>query len=56
MHNGVLLRPPLLEIGLKGYLYGWKVLELAKAADRMSRNLGIMVILAPQHLFPPHDH
>lgn len=42
------LRPPLFEIGLKGYVYGRQALELARAADRLSRDLGVTVILDPQ--------
>ena len=53
MHNGIPLKPPLFEIGLKGYLHGKKALELAKAADRMSKDLGITIIFDPQHVDIP---
>ena len=48
MYKGIKLRPPLFEVGLKGYLYGLKALELAKAADRISRQYDIGIIFDPQ--------
>lgn len=53
MHKQIRLKPPLFEIGLKGYLYGKSALALAKAADRMSRDLGITIIFDPQHIDIP---
>jgi triosephosphate isomerase len=49
--NGALgprLRAPVFEIGLKGYAYGAEAVRLAKAADRLSHDLGVTVIFDPQ--------
>jgi triosephosphate isomerase (TIM) len=48
MYKGIKLRPPLFEVGLKGYMYGQKALELAKAADRISRQYDVSIIFDPQ--------
>ena len=32
MYRGIPLQPPLFELGLKGYLYGRRALELAREA------------------------
>ncbi len=53
MYNGIKLVPPLFEIGLKGYLWGEKALELARAADRLSEKYGIMIIFDPQYVDIP---
>ena len=42
------LRPPLFEVGLKGYLYGADAIRLAREADRASREFGVGVIFDPQ--------
>ncbi len=42
------LRAPVFEIGLKGYAYGAEAVRLAKAADRVSNELGVSVIFDPQ--------
>ncbi|NQU12196.1 triosephosphate isomerase [bacterium] len=47
------LQPPLFELGLKGYLYGRRALELARAADRISREHGVPIIFDPQHVDIP---
>ncbi len=39
---------PLFELGLKGYLYGTEALELALAANRLSRQYNVHIILSPQ--------
>jgi len=49
MYKDIILRPPLFEIGLKGYLYGKAALELAKEADRLSRKYNIGIIFDPQY-------
>jgi len=46
-HTGA-LRGPLFELGLKGYLHGRKAVELAKVADRISRDTGVTLIYTPQ--------
>ena len=42
------LRPPVFEIGLKGYAYGAEAIRLAKAADRVASQLGVSVVFDPQ--------
>jgi len=46
--RGALLRAPVFEIGLKGYAYGAEAVRLARAADRLSRELDVSVIFDPQ--------
>ncbi len=41
------LRPPVFEIGLKGYAYGAEAVRLAKAADRIAGALGVSVVFDP---------
>jgi len=53
MHKGPALKPPLFEIGLKGYLFGVAAVELAREADRLSREYDIMIIFDPQHVDIP---
>jgi triosephosphate isomerase len=53
MHKSIGLKPPLFEIGLKGYLFGKDALELAKAADSISKKYGIAIIFDPQHVDIP---
>jgi triosephosphate isomerase len=48
LYKGIHLRPPIFEIGLKGYLYGAGALRLAREADRASREHGVTVIFDPQ--------
>ncbi len=38
------IKAPFFEIGLKSYLYGDQILELAKAADRASEKYGVDII------------
>ncbi len=53
MYSGLRLRPPLFEIGLKGYLYGAAAVRLAREADRASQEFGVGVIFDPQHVDIP---
>ena len=53
MYKGLRLKPPLFEIGLKGYLYGRKALELAREADRFSEKYGVGIIFDPQFVDIP---
>lgn len=39
---------PVFELGLKAYVYGQAAVDLAVAADRLSEQYGVTVILAPQ--------
>jgi triosephosphate isomerase len=47
------LRAPVFEIGLKGYAYGVEAVRLARAADRLSHELGVTVIFDPQYVDIP---
>ncbi len=42
------LRPPLFEIGLKGYLYGAGAVRLAREIDRLAGDLDVGVVFDPQ--------
>jgi triosephosphate isomerase len=42
------LRPPVFEIGLKGYAYGAEAVRLATAADRIAADLGVSIVFDPQ--------
>ena len=42
------LRPPVFEIGLKGYSWGADALRLAVEADRAAGELGVTVVFDPQ--------
>jgi triosephosphate isomerase len=42
------LRPPVFEIGLKGYCWGADALRLAVEADRLAGALGVTVVFDPQ--------
>lgn len=53
MYENIILKPPLFEIGLKGYLFGKDALELAKAADKISKKYGITIIFDPQYVDIP---
>ena len=53
MYNGINLKPPIFEMGLKGYLYGKKALEFAKAADIISKKYEISIIFDPQYVDIP---
>lgn len=53
MYTGIKLKPPVFEIGLKGYMYGKDALELAKASDRISRKYHVPIIFDPQYVDIP---
>ena len=48
MEPPVTIRPPVFEIGLKGYCWGAEAVRLAVEADRLSAELGVSVIFNPQ--------
>jgi triosephosphate isomerase len=48
MYRGLAITPPFFEIGPKAYLYGEKLLALAKHADALSKKYLVQVILTPQ--------
>jgi len=47
------IRPPIFEMGLKGYLWGEGAVHLAKAADRLARELDVRIVFDPQHVDIP---
>jgi triosephosphate isomerase len=49
MYKGFTIKPPFFEIGPKGYMYGERVLKLAKAADEASRKYDVRIIFTPQY-------
>jgi triosephosphate isomerase len=51
--KGFDIAPPFFEIGPKAYLYGRKVLELARAADLISQRYDVRIILTPQSVDIP---
>ena len=53
MYTGIDLKPPLFEIGLKGYIYGKEALKLAKSADRISKKYKVTIIFDPQYVDIP---
>jgi triosephosphate isomerase len=50
MHDGFDIPPPFFEIGPKAFLYGQGVLELARAADRVSQSYDVRIIFTPQYV------
>ncbi len=50
MYRGLEITPPFFEIGPKAYLYGDRVLDLARRADAVSRQYRVQVILTPQYV------
>ena len=42
------LPKPVFELGLKAYLYGEEAVKLARAADRVSAETGVTLVLTPQ--------
>lgn len=48
MYKGKIIKPPFFEIGPKAYMYGERMLKLAKAADEASVKYDVRIILTPQ--------
>lgn len=48
MYKGIIIKPPFFEIGPKGYMYGERMLKLAKAADAASEKYDVRIILTVQ--------
>ncbi len=48
MYKGLTIEPPFFEIGPKAYLFGERMLKLAKAADRAALEYDVRIILTPQ--------
>ncbi len=49
MYKGYKIRPPFFEIGPKAYLYGEKMLALARIIDRVAAKYDLDVIVTPQY-------
>jgi triosephosphate isomerase len=50
MYRGLGITPPFFEIGPKAYVYGEKMLALAKHADAMSKKYKVQIIITPQYV------
>ena len=48
MYRGLKIIPPFFEIGAKAYLYGIRVLQLARHADKVSKKYDVQIIITPQ--------
>lgn len=48
MYKEITIKPPFFEIGPKAYMYGERMLKLAKAADEASLKYDVRIILTPQ--------
>ncbi len=49
MYKGLKIEPPFFEIGPKAFMYGERMLKLAKAADRASAKYDVRIIVTPQY-------
>jgi len=49
MYKGLKIEPPFFEIGPKAFMYGERMLQLAKAADKASAKYDVRIILTPQY-------
>lgn len=49
MYKGLIIEPPFFEIGPKAYMYGDRVLKLAKAADKAAKKYDVRIIFTPQY-------
>jgi triosephosphate isomerase len=48
MYKGMTVKPPFFEVGPTAYMYGERILRLAKAADEASEKYDVRVILTVQ--------
>lgn len=48
MAGAAQIRPPVFEIGLKGYAWGPEAVRLAVEADRLAVELGVTIVFDPQ--------
>ncbi len=48
MGTGHPIRPPVFEIGLKGYCWGADAIRLAVEADLLAERLGVSIVFGPQ--------
>jgi len=49
MFEGISIRPPFFEFGPKAYIYGEKVLKIAKKLDELAIKYDLDIILTPQY-------
>lgn len=49
MYKGLNIKPPFFEIGPKAYLYGEKMLKLAKVIESVALKYDVDIIVTPQH-------
>lgn len=49
MYKGLKIDPPFFEIGPKAFMYGDRMLQLAKAADAASKKYDVRIIMTPQY-------
>ena len=49
MYKGLKIKPPFFEVGPKAFLYGEKMLELAKVIDKTAMKYDVDVIVTPQY-------
>lgn len=48
MYKELMIKPPFFEIGPKAFMYGKRMLQLAKAADKASAKYDVRIIITPQ--------
>ena len=48
MYKGFKIEPPFFEIGPKAYMYGERLLKLAKAADAAAAKYDVRILITPQ--------
>lgn len=48
MYKELIIKPPFFEIGPKTFMYGERMLQLAKVADQASAKYDVRIILTPQ--------
>jgi triosephosphate isomerase len=48
MYTGLIIDPPFFEIGPKAFMYGERMLRLARVADEASAKYDVRIILTPQ--------
>ncbi len=48
MYTGLIIEPPFFEIGPKAFMYGERMLRLARVADEASAKYDVRIILTPQ--------
>ncbi len=54
MYKELSIKPPIFEMGLKGYLFGEQAVSFAKLADKISSKYGISIIFDPQFVDIPN--